>query len=97
MTPLQKETMEQREQPQFDVFKTVLSYSVFILASPVIIFFLTKFVFFEGLLGISTTSSNVWSAVLAVIMLHIALGLYIYRAYSEADTRPRVKPSEKVD
>lgn len=84
------------EQPQFTVFKTVLGYSLFILASPVITFFLTKFLFFEGLLGINSISSNVWSAVLAVVMLHIALGLYVLRAYSESE-KPKVKPSEKVD
>ncbi|XP_066145165.1 vacuolar ATPase assembly integral membrane protein VMA21 homolog [Euwallacea fornicatus] len=84
------------EQPQFAVFKTVLAYSIFILASPVLTFFFTKFVFFEGILGISSTSSNVWSAVLAVTMLHIALGMYIYRAYSESD-KTKAKPAEKVD
>ncbi|KAL1506722.1 hypothetical protein ABEB36_006029 [Hypothenemus hampei] len=84
------------EQPQFTVFKTVLAYSVFILVSPVLTFFVTKFIFFEGFLGISSTSSNVWSAVLAVVMLHIALGLYILKAYSEAD-RGKGKPAEKVE
>ncbi|ENN80392.1 vacuolar ATPase assembly integral membrane protein VMA21 homolog [Dendroctonus ponderosae] len=84
------------EQPQFTVFKTVLAYSAFILASPVIAFFVTKFLFFEGLLGISSTASNVWSAVLAVVVLHIALGMYIYRAYSDGD-KPKTKPTDKVD
>ncbi|XP_050298829.1 vacuolar ATPase assembly integral membrane protein VMA21 homolog [Anthonomus grandis grandis] len=84
------------EQPQFTVFKTVLAYSVFILASPVLTFFFTKFIFFEGLLGVSSTASNVWSAVLAIVVLHIALGMYILRAYSEAD-RTKAKPAEKVD
>lgn len=30
-------------------------------------------------------TSNISSAVLAVVTLHIALGMYIYKAYSEAD------------
>lgn len=53
--------------------------------------------YFVGMFDIASVSSNVWSAVAAVVVLHIALGFYIYRAYSEAD---RVKPgkhSEKID
>lgn len=49
---------------------------------------------FLGLLGASNTTSSVWSAVFAVIILHIALGLYLYRAYYEVET---VKSGEKVD
>lgn len=52
------------------------------------------FVVFVGILGTSEVTSNVWSAIFAVIVLHIALGLYIRRAYYEAD---KIKPEEKVD
>ena len=44
-----------------------------------------------GILGSSNVSSNVWSAVAAVIVLHVALGLYIYRAYTDAG---KVKPKD---
>lgn len=47
-----------------------------------------------GILGTSDVASNVWSAVSAVVVLHIALALYIRRAYYEAD---KIKPEEKVD
>lgn len=47
-----------------------------------------------GILGTSDVTSNVWSAVSAVVVLHIALALYIRRAYYEAD---KIKPEEKVD
>ncbi|KAF7268074.1 hypothetical protein GWI33_018737 [Rhynchophorus ferrugineus] len=80
-------------EPQLSTFSTILAYSIFIIASPIATFFVTKFFFFEGLLGVSSTGANIWSAVMAVVMLHIAMGLYIYRAYFEAE---RVKP-EKVD
>ncbi|CAG9762567.1 unnamed protein product [Ceutorhynchus assimilis] len=89
--------MDQNEQPQLSVFKTVLSYSLFILVSPVLTFFVFKFIFFEGIVGTNSTSSNVWSAVFAIIVLHIALGMYIMRAYSEADKPTRTKPIDKVD
>lgn len=35
-----------------------------------------------GLFGVTSINSNVYSAVVAVVTLHIALGCYIYRAYS---------------
>ncbi|CAH1100287.1 unnamed protein product [Psylliodes chrysocephalus] len=68
----------------YNVFKTILAYSVFILASPITIFFVSK-ILFEGILNITPMTSNISSAVLAVVTLHIALGMYIYKAYSEAD------------
>lgn len=45
-------------------------------------------------MGASDITSNVWSAVFAVIVLHLALGLYIRRAYYEAD---KAKLEEKMD
>ncbi|XP_056643635.1 vacuolar ATPase assembly integral membrane protein VMA21 homolog [Diorhabda carinulata] len=68
----------------YTIFKTILSYSVFILASPIITFFVSKIIF-EGILGTSPVTTNISSAVLAVVVLHIAVGMYILKAYSEAD------------
>ncbi|EZA53774.1 hypothetical protein X777_06670, partial [Ooceraea biroi] len=36
---------------------------------------------FLGLLGLSHVPSNVYSAGVAIVVLHVALGLFIYRAY----------------
>ncbi|KAJ8977626.1 hypothetical protein NQ317_010247 [Molorchus minor] len=46
-----------------------------------------------GIFGTTDITSNVWSAVFAVVILHIAVGLYIYKAYLQ-DT---AKPVEKMD
>ncbi|VEN40393.1 unnamed protein product [Callosobruchus maculatus] len=80
--------------PLLSVFKTILIYSIFILASPITTFFISKIFIFEGILGASPLTSNVWSAVFAVVVLHIAVGMYIYRAYFEAD---KSKPAVKTD
>ena len=63
------------------VFKTVLFYSVLILLLPIASFFATKSVFFEWFLGQATIGTNIVSAVVAVIVLQLALGLFIYKAY----------------
>ncbi|XP_022914566.1 vacuolar ATPase assembly integral membrane protein VMA21 homolog [Onthophagus taurus] len=77
------------EPTMFNVFKTVFYYSIFILLAPISSFFLAKVFFFDGVLGTSNVTSNVWSAVIAVVVLHIALGLYIYKAYSDqGKTKP---------
>lgn len=102
------------ELSQFNVFKTVFYYSIFIILAPISTFFSVKFVIFEGeayhmiynihlyasrFLGILSTSnvtSNVWSAIAAILVLHVALGMYIYRAYSET-SKPKSDKDDKID
>ena len=70
-----------KEMTELQAFKTVLYHSVIILALPVIAFFTSKVFLFDGIFGLSNVPSNVYSAGVAVIVLHIALGAFIYRAY----------------
>ncbi|CAG9856176.1 unnamed protein product [Phyllotreta striolata] len=67
------------------IFKTILVYSVFILVSPIVTFFVTKLILFEGIFNVSLLTSNICSAIFSVVVLHVAVGMYIYRAYSEAE------------
>ncbi|XP_046673024.1 vacuolar ATPase assembly integral membrane protein VMA21 homolog [Homalodisca vitripennis] len=76
------------------LFKTILTYCVFILVLPVCTFFGSKFFLFDGILGLTAMNSNVYAAIVAVISLHFALGSYIFRAYSY-DQPP--KAPAKVD
>lgn len=39
-----------------------------------------------GLLNTSDVTKNVWSAVAAIVVLHLALGLYIFKAYSNVES-----------
>lgn len=53
---------------------------------------------FSAVLGTASVTSNVWSAVFAIIILHIGLGLFIYRAYYDAGKVKKYdKLEEKVD
>ncbi|XP_065337310.1 vacuolar ATPase assembly integral membrane protein VMA21 homolog [Cloeon dipterum] len=79
--------------PERQMFKTVFSYCVLIIAAPVLTFFLAKYYFFDLMFG-DGVPSNVWSALSSVVVLHVALGLFIYRAYSEATI---TKPTTKED
>lgn len=53
-------------------------------------------IYFEGIIGTTSITSNVWSAVIAVAVLHLALGLFIYKAYSESG-KPKVDKDDKID
>ncbi|VVC91640.1 vacuolar ATPase assembly integral membrane protein VMA21 homolog [Leptidea sinapis] len=81
------------ELPDFLVFRTVIKYCLFIIIVPVLSFFSAK-TLFDGILRLEPITSSVYSAVVAVIVLHVTLGLYIYRAYSETEHTP-AKPVKK--
>ncbi|XP_026326970.1 vacuolar ATPase assembly integral membrane protein VMA21 homolog [Hyposmocoma kahamanoa] len=80
--------------PDFQIFQTVVKYCLFIIIVPVSSFFLAKSLLFDGLLRLEPMNSSVYSAVVAVIVLHVTLALYIYRAYHEAEKAP-AKPVKK--
>ncbi|XP_017122041.1 vacuolar ATPase assembly integral membrane protein VMA21 homolog [Drosophila elegans] len=65
----------------YSSFKTVLYYCMLIVFLPVLTFFVLKGFVLDRFLDISEVKVNIAAAVGAVISLHIALALYIYRAY----------------
>lgn len=87
---------EQRN--EYRNFRVVFFYCILIILLPVSTFFISKYVLFDGYLQLSTVTSNIYSAVCAVIALHLALGLYIYRAYFDSgSSEPPSKPAQKQD
>ncbi|KAF7386826.1 vacuolar ATPase assembly integral membrane protein VMA21 [Vespula maculifrons] len=80
-----------KELSELQVFKTVLYYCLVITVLPVLVFFISKIFIFDGLLGINSISSNVYSAGVTIVVLHIALGAYIYRAYFDERSKTEVK------
>lgn len=90
-----KQQISKNEQrTEYRNFRVVFFYCILIILLPVSTFFATKYVLFDGYLQLSSISSNIYSAVAAVIALHVALGLYIYRAYF--DSGPAEPPASKV-
>ncbi|XP_031834766.1 vacuolar ATPase assembly integral membrane protein VMA21 homolog [Nomia melanderi] len=80
-----------KELPELQVFKTVLFHCVVIIALPVLSFFTSKIFIFDGLLGLNHVPSNVYSAGVAILVLHVALGAFIYRAYFDDQTKTQTK------
>ncbi|XP_014257073.1 vacuolar ATPase assembly integral membrane protein VMA21 homolog isoform X2 [Cimex lectularius] len=77
-----------QEMTDFRVFRTVFYYCIVIITLPVVTFFGSKVFIFE-VMGLSNVPSNVYSAISAIAVLHVALGMYIYRAIAEG------KPSKQ--
>ncbi|KAG7206375.1 hypothetical protein KM043_003741 [Ampulex compressa] len=80
-----------RELPELQAFKTVLFHCIVIIALPVLSFFMSKLFIFDGLLGLNNVPSNVYSAGVAVLVLHVALGAFIYRAYFDDHAKTQTK------
>ncbi|XP_043605233.1 vacuolar ATPase assembly integral membrane protein VMA21 homolog isoform X2 [Bombus pyrosoma] len=45
----------------------------------------------SGLLGLDQVPSNVYSAGVAILVLHVALGAFIYRAYFDDQSKTQTK------
>lgn len=75
-----------QERPDLEVLTTVFYYCFTIIVLPVLTFFVSKFVLFGVVFGVDSVSNNVYSAIAAIVVVHISLALFIHRAYSEAST-----------
>lgn len=85
------------ELPDFQVFQTVIKYCLIIIVVPVLSFFTAKSVLFDGILRLENVTSSVYSAVVAVVVLHVTLGLYIYKAYNETEKPEKPDKPVKID
>ncbi len=91
--PAQQNNLDQQDSAAAgEVFGSVLYYCSLILFLPLVAFFVTRTVVLESVLGVEadSVSSNVSAAVVAVVVLHLALGLFIYRAYFTS-TAPKAR------
>ena len=59
------------------MFLTVLYYCILIIFLPVVSFFSSKYLLSN--FDISSTSQNIYAAVVAVIALHLALAIYLVK------------------
>lgn len=76
-----REVHNKGEESESAVFKTVLFYSLNVILAPVATFFIGQFLL-KSFLGVNEQTSNLWGAILAVVVLHITLGLFIYRSFN---------------
>ena len=72
-----------RQYSETDVFRTAMFYVFLILFVPVAAFFSSRALLFDALLGMDTSTSTLYAAVVTVVVIHAVLGLYVMRAFRE--------------
>merc|ERR1711973_298403 len=80
------------------VFSSVLTYCSLILLGPILAFFVTKMGILSLILGWDEEgkATNVVSAIVAVVVLHLALGLFICKAYfGDQQERTKIRIGKK--
>jgi len=91
--------LTEKEKPELyekEVFSQVLIHCLAIIISPIFTFFIFNFWIFNAM-GLEPMTSNIYSAFAAVVVLHIALGNLIYRAYFNTETVPGFDKLVKED
>jgi len=62
------------------LLSAVLPPVLLIIIAPIVTFFVCQSFLFEGLFGWEETTAKVLSAIAAVVIMHLILGVVIYRA-----------------
>ncbi|KAA0201790.1 hypothetical protein HAZT_HAZT006717 [Hyalella azteca] len=70
------------------LLQAVLPIVLLLILTPVGLFLFGKSYIFVGVLGLTETLANVWAAVAAVLLLHVLLGVFIYRAVKSGEKKP---------
>ncbi|CAN86606.1 Vacuolar ATPase assembly integral membrane protein VMA21 homolog [Caenorhabditis elegans] len=78
-----------RDQEVQSAVKNLLTYSLVILIVPLASMFLLKQFFFEGLLGVSANDALTYSAIIAVVLVHVVLGIWLFAATKQEDRKKR--------
>lgn len=69
-----------------NTLKTLLTFTLMMVTLPIMFYFLSKYII-EDILSMS--SASLYAAVVAVIIVHIVLGLFVYVAWNEdAPSKP---------
>lgn len=89
----QQQLSKSEQRDEYRNFRVVFSYCILIILLPVGTFFGCKYLLFDSFLQLSEVNQNIYSAVAAVIALHVALGLYIYRAYFYSESTTISQPA----
>ncbi|KAK3099627.1 hypothetical protein FSP39_007190, partial [Pinctada imbricata] len=71
------------------VMKTMILFSFAMLFLPIFLYFFSKSMFFEGVMGMSSQNSYFYAAFVAIGTVHIILGLFVYKAFTEGTSTSR--------
>lgn len=97
-TPSTVESMVQQEDTANDkaiwvVFRKMLFFTVMMTVAPLTSFYISKDFIFEGMFGMDNSKSYIYSAGVAVIIVHIILFAFLYVAFRD-DRSPKSKAEQ---
>ncbi|XP_045203476.1 vacuolar ATPase assembly integral membrane protein VMA21-like [Mercenaria mercenaria] len=73
------------------VMKTMILFSLAMLFFPVFLYFFSKRMLFEVFFGMSSQDSYFYAAFVAIATVHIILGMFVYKAFTEeTSSTPKV-------
>ncbi|XP_056668873.1 vacuolar ATPase assembly integral membrane protein Vma21-like [Monodelphis domestica] len=63
--------------------RTLMLFTAAMITLPIGLYFVSKTYLFEGVLGLPAIDSYFYSAIVAVVSVHIVLALFVYMAWNE--------------
>ncbi|XP_028671512.1 vacuolar ATPase assembly integral membrane protein vma21 [Erpetoichthys calabaricus] len=69
--------------------KTLLFFTVLMITLPIGLYFASKAYLFEGTLGMSSSDSYFYAAIVAVVAVHMVLAMFVYVAWNEGSRQWR--------
>ena len=77
-------------------FMTLLIFSFLLLIGPILSFFVTKHYVFEAIYEMKDSTATIYAAIVAVVLVHVVVGLFIYVAWKESNAHT-IPPAFKQD
>ncbi|XP_046876577.1 vacuolar ATPase assembly integral membrane protein vma21 [Hypomesus transpacificus] len=71
------------------VLRTLLIFTIMMITLPIGLYFATKAYLFEASMGYSSNDSYFYAAIVAVVAVHVILGLFVYVAWNEGSRQTR--------
>lgn len=72
------------------MFRRLTFYSLLMIFLPLASYFVSKRIVFEGVLGMTSSNSYFYAAIVAIVAVHVFLGIFIYISFMEG-----AKPARK--
>ncbi|KAI8495419.1 vacuolar ATPase assembly integral membrane protein vma21 [Branchiostoma belcheri] len=82
------------DQENVGPFRTLLVFTLMMVTAPIGLYFMSKTVVFEGIFDVDPQTANIYSAIVAVVTIHLVLALAVYVLYGDdLGLRRTVTPS----
>ncbi|XP_078601138.1 vacuolar ATPase assembly integral membrane protein VMA21-like isoform X1 [Branchiostoma floridae x Branchiostoma japonicum] len=71
------------DQENIGPFRTLLVFTLLMVTAPIGLYFMSKTLVFEGIFDVDPQTANIYSAIVAVVTIHLVLALAVYVLYGD--------------